>query len=205
MAAPCRFSAGNNCRCAVFKMSERPGAPQPNALAYFGSTIAPRCRAIFLGAAHVGVGEAQRPAPVLPLYRAPSGDRKVSKTGERGGNRTHDPLIKSQMLYRLSYALEGSRDDVEARGRRRKRRGGRGAALDGGGRCLYEAPSPARPARRGSAPVAARHQSTPACRPRKGCQEGAILHPCRWTTRDRATCDGHESVGRLFRASSPAH
>ena len=28
--------------------------------------------------------------------------------GERGGTRTHDPLIKSQMLYRLSYAL-GSR------------------------------------------------------------------------------------------------
>ena len=27
--------------------------------------------------------------------------------GERGGTRTHDPLIKSQMLYRLSYALPG--------------------------------------------------------------------------------------------------
>jgi hypothetical protein len=27
------------------------------------------------------------------------------KIGERGGTRTHDPLIKSQMLYRLSYAL----------------------------------------------------------------------------------------------------
>ncbi len=25
--------------------------------------------------------------------------------GERGGARTHDPLIKSQVLYRLSYAL----------------------------------------------------------------------------------------------------
>jgi hypothetical protein len=25
--------------------------------------------------------------------------------GERDGIRTHDPLIKSQMLYRLSYAL----------------------------------------------------------------------------------------------------
>ena len=25
--------------------------------------------------------------------------------GERGGTRTHDPLIKSQVLYRLSYAL----------------------------------------------------------------------------------------------------
>ena len=29
--------------------------------------------------------------------------------GERAGARTRDPLIKSQMLYRLSYALEGSR------------------------------------------------------------------------------------------------
>ena len=28
--------------------------------------------------------------------------------GERGGNRTHDPLIKSQMLYLLSYALARS-------------------------------------------------------------------------------------------------
>ncbi len=27
--------------------------------------------------------------------------------GERDGTRTHDPLIKSQMLYRLSYALAG--------------------------------------------------------------------------------------------------
>ncbi|VTZ50912.1 hypothetical protein MPC4_30096 [Methylocella tundrae] len=25
--------------------------------------------------------------------------------GERDGIRTHDPLIKSQMLYQLSYAL----------------------------------------------------------------------------------------------------
>jgi hypothetical protein len=25
--------------------------------------------------------------------------------GERDGTRTHDPLIKSQMLYQLSYAL----------------------------------------------------------------------------------------------------
>jgi hypothetical protein len=35
--------------------------------------------------------------------------RKLNLTrgliGERGGNRTHDPLIKSQMLYLLSYAL----------------------------------------------------------------------------------------------------
>ena len=29
--------------------------------------------------------------------------------GERGGNRTHDPLIKSQMLYLLSYALVPNR------------------------------------------------------------------------------------------------
>ena len=25
--------------------------------------------------------------------------------GERGGDRTHDPVIKSHVLYRLSYAL----------------------------------------------------------------------------------------------------
>jgi hypothetical protein len=25
--------------------------------------------------------------------------------GERGGTRTHDPMIKSHVLYRLSYAL----------------------------------------------------------------------------------------------------
>ena len=30
---------------------------------------------------------------------------KVLKGGERVGIRTQDPLIKSQMLYRLSYAL----------------------------------------------------------------------------------------------------
>ena len=30
--------------------------------------------------------------------------------GERGGNRTHDPLIKSQMLYLLSYALARPHD-----------------------------------------------------------------------------------------------
>lgn len=29
--------------------------------------------------------------------------------GERAGTRTQDPLIKSQMLYRLSYALEPRR------------------------------------------------------------------------------------------------
>ncbi len=26
-------------------------------------------------------------------------------SGERGGTRTHDPMIKSHVLYRLSYAL----------------------------------------------------------------------------------------------------
>ncbi len=29
----------------------------------------------------------------------------MDNVGERGGARTHDPLIKSQVLYRLSYAL----------------------------------------------------------------------------------------------------
>ena len=41
------------------------------------------------------------------VYHPPgevAGDR-----GERAGIRTRDPLIKSQMLYRLSYALGGSR------------------------------------------------------------------------------------------------
>ena len=28
--------------------------------------------------------------------------------GERGGARTHDPVIKSHVLYRLSYALAPS-------------------------------------------------------------------------------------------------
>ncbi len=28
--------------------------------------------------------------------------------GDRGGIRTRDPLIKSQMLYRLSYAVMGT-------------------------------------------------------------------------------------------------
>ncbi len=32
--------------------------------------------------------------------------------GERGGNRTHDPLIKSQMLYLLSYALASRLEGV---------------------------------------------------------------------------------------------
>jgi hypothetical protein len=29
----------------------------------------------------------------------------LGKHGERGGTRTHDPMIKSHVLYRLSYAL----------------------------------------------------------------------------------------------------
>ncbi len=33
------------------------------------------------------------------------GSKSLALFGERGGNRTHDPLIKSQMLYLLSYAL----------------------------------------------------------------------------------------------------
>jgi hypothetical protein len=32
-------------------------------------------------------------------------NKVIGLVGERGGNRTHDPLIKSQMLYLLSYAL----------------------------------------------------------------------------------------------------
>jgi hypothetical protein len=54
---------------------------------------------------------------VLPLPRLlPNGESGLTVSvrsslyvddliGERGGNRTHDPLIKSQMLYLLSYAL----------------------------------------------------------------------------------------------------
>jgi hypothetical protein len=33
----------------------------------------------------------------------------LSGNGEPGGIRTHDLLIKSQMLYRLSYGLESNR------------------------------------------------------------------------------------------------
>jgi hypothetical protein len=50
--------------------------------------------------------------PTFPLSRskvaeAPCLEAFVFRRffGERGGNRTHDPLIKSQMLYLLSYAL----------------------------------------------------------------------------------------------------
>src|SRR3954471_24292074 len=32
----------------------------------------------------------------------------AGKLGERGGIRTHDPMIKSHVLYRLSYALPGA-------------------------------------------------------------------------------------------------
>ena len=42
----------------------------------------------------------------LEIVLAPkSAARPEALIGERGGNRTHDPLIKSQMLYLLSYAL----------------------------------------------------------------------------------------------------
>ena len=34
-----------------------------------------------------------------------SAQRGIDFTGERDGTRTHDLLIKSQLLYRLSYAL----------------------------------------------------------------------------------------------------
>ena len=50
--------------------------------------------------------------------------------GERGGNRTHDPLIKSQMLYLLSYALAsrlegvGRAYSVGAEGSTASKRGG---------------------------------------------------------------------------------
>ena len=36
-----------------------------------------------------------------------SGGWPPEAIGEPGGIRTHDPLIKSQMLYRLSYGLSG--------------------------------------------------------------------------------------------------
>ena len=58
--------------------------------------------------------------------------------GERGGNRTHDPLIKSQMLYLLSYALSETRERLQPRLARVKaiglRRGGFAAShrLDAG-------------------------------------------------------------------------
>src|SRR5437660_3693629 len=38
--------------------------------------------------------------------------------GERGGTRTHDPMIKSHVLYRLSYALTVSIEPVPSVKRR---------------------------------------------------------------------------------------
>src|SRR5271168_2318776 len=40
------------------------------------------------------------------------GHKPLFLFGERGGNRTHDPLIKSQMLYLLSYALASGLEGV---------------------------------------------------------------------------------------------
>jgi hypothetical protein len=34
-----------------------------------------------------------------------TGSKCLKTFGERGGARTHDPVIKSHVLYRLSYAL----------------------------------------------------------------------------------------------------
>ena len=45
-----------------------------------------------------------RSPPAIPLPRSLPLD-PAPFCGERDGTRTHDPLIKSQMLYRLSYAL----------------------------------------------------------------------------------------------------
>lgn len=44
---------------------------------------------------------------------APTGQRRISvqifdAVGERAGTRTQDPVIKSHVLYRLSYALPGA-------------------------------------------------------------------------------------------------
>jgi hypothetical protein len=59
------------------------------------------------------------PSPSLPQSLKQSsflGCRLLRKPlvfiGERGGNRTHDPLIKSQMLYLLSYALASRLEGV---------------------------------------------------------------------------------------------
>jgi hypothetical protein len=40
-----------------------------------------------------------------PLADLPFDDQVVDFVGERAGTRTRDLLIKSQMLYQLSYAL----------------------------------------------------------------------------------------------------
>jgi hypothetical protein len=37
--------------------------------------------------------------------RAPTSYSVAPRRGELGGNRTHDPRIKSALLYRLSYEL----------------------------------------------------------------------------------------------------
>ena len=37
------------------------------------------------------------------IYKKAPHKEELFSTGEPGGIRTHDPLIKSQMLYRLSY------------------------------------------------------------------------------------------------------
>ena len=38
----------------------------------------------------------------------------IEKIGERGGTRTHDPMIKSHVLYQLSYALSPFADDGQS-------------------------------------------------------------------------------------------
>ena len=43
--------------------------------------------------------------PHLALHQQKSHPKVACLVGELGGIRTHDPLIKSQMLYRLSYEL----------------------------------------------------------------------------------------------------
>ncbi len=65
-------------------------------------------------AAHLA-GHQSPPSDAFPLFdNGPAGTAKTTLQlslmfGERDGIRTHDPLIKSQMLYQLSYALlEGS-------------------------------------------------------------------------------------------------
>ena len=39
------------------------------------------------------------------LRRGKNGPKSLFLLGERGGTRTLDPMIKSHVLYRLSYAL----------------------------------------------------------------------------------------------------
>ena len=40
-----------------------------------------------------------------PLFIGRNPRKRLFLLGEPGGTRTHDPLIKSQVLYRLSYGL----------------------------------------------------------------------------------------------------